>query len=192
HVLSDRGAEEAVCRRRSRGCRQKMKRVQITDRRAFLVTSMAAGASALLPSMSRAESAPIAQTHAGRVRGSVRDGVNVFLGVPYGADTSGKNRWLPPKPVPGWSGVREATAYGPAPPQVNPMGAPMQEETDLLQKGPFGEDCLRLNVYTPAVGKSSGKRAVMVWFHGGGFAAGSGSAASYDGVNLARKRDVVL
>jgi para-nitrobenzyl esterase len=163
-----------------------------TLRREFLLAAMAAGTSALLPSIGRAESGPIAQTRAGRVRGSIRDGVNVFLGVPYGADTGGKNRWLPPKPVVGWSGVREATTYGPAPPQLNPMGAPMQEETDLLQKGPFGEDCLRLNIYTPAVGKSSGKRAVMVWFHGGGFAAGSGNAASYDGVNLARKQDVVL
>lgn len=164
----------------------------VTQRRGFLIAAMAAGTSALAPSIGRTESGPIAKTRAGRVRGSRRDGVNVFLGVPYGADTSGKNRWLPPKPVIAWSGVQEATVFGPAPPQVNPMGAPMQEETDLLQKGPFGEDCLRLNIYTPAVGESSGKRAVMVWFHGGGFAAGSGNAASYDGVNLARKQDVVL
>jgi para-nitrobenzyl esterase len=169
-----------------------MRRVQLNDRRAFLIASMGAGTTALLPSMGRADSAPVAQTHAGRVRGSIRDGVNVFLGVPYGADTGGKNRWMPPKPAAAWSGVREATTYGPAPPQVNPMDAPMHEETDLLQKGPFGEDCLRLNIYTPAVGRSSGSRAVMVWFHGGGFSAGSGNAASYDGVNLARKQDVVL
>jgi para-nitrobenzyl esterase len=138
------------------------------------------------------ESRPIAQTTAGKIRGSDRDGIKVFLGVPYGADTGGAGRWLPPRPVPAWTGARDALAYGPAPPQTHPMAAPMQEETDMLQTGPFGEDCLTLNLYTPAVGRNSGKRAVMVWFHGGGFAAGSGSATSYDGVNLALKQDVVL
>lgn len=152
----------------------------------------AAGAAVVVAGRARAQSPPVAETRAGRVRGSTRDGIRIFLGVPYGADTGGANRWLPPKPVVPWTGVREATAYGPAPPQTNPMVTPMQEETDMLQKGPFGEDCLTLNVYTPAVGRNSGKRAVMVWFHGGGFSAGSGNATSYDGVNLARKQDVVL
>jgi len=164
----------------------------LTRRRSFLAAALAAGASTVLPAIGRAEPAPIVQTRAGRMRGTVREGVKVFLGVPYGADTGGKNRWLPPKPVVPWSGVRDATVFGPAPPQLNPIGAPLQEETELLQKGPCGEDCLKLNIYTPAVGASSGQRAVMVWFHGGGFAAGSGNAASYDGVNLARKQDVVL
>lgn len=140
----------------------------------------------------RAKAAPVARTAAGRVRGTEREGVNIFLGVPYGADTGGANRWLPPRPPALWTGIRNATAYGSAPPQTNPMATPMQEETDMLQKGPFGEDCLTLNVYTPAIGRNSGKRAVMVWFHGGGFSAGSGNATSYDGVNLARKQDVVL
>ena len=68
----------------------------------------------------------------------------------------------------------------------------MKEETDMLQQGPIGEDCLHFNLYTPAVGANSGRRAVMVWFHGGGFQAGSGNATSYDGSNLARKQDVVV
>ncbi len=71
-------------------------------------------------------------------------------------------------------------------------GAPMKEETDMLQDGPYTEDCLNLDVYTPAIGKNSGKRPVMVWFHGGGFAAGSGGTTSYDGRNLCEKHDVVL
>jgi para-nitrobenzyl esterase len=161
-------------------------------RRAFLSAVVAAGAAALVARVTKAQGQTIAETQAGRVRGLERDGVKVFLGVPFGADTGGANRWLPPKAVLPWSGVRGATTYGPAPPQVRPMSAPMQEETDLLQQGPFDEDCLKLNVYTRAVGKASGKRAVMVWFHGGGFFAGSGNAASYDGVNLARKQDVVV
>jgi len=153
----------------------------------------AAGAAAVAGAVkAAAATAPVAVTKAGQVRGSEREGIKIFLGVPYGADTGGANRWLAPKPPKPWTGVREATAYGPAPPQAHPIMAPMQEETDMLQKGPFGEDCLTLNVYTPAVGKASGRRAVMVWFHGGGFFAGSGNATSYDGVNLARKQDVVL
>jgi para-nitrobenzyl esterase len=158
--------------------------------------SVVAGASAAVLASSvrsaRAADGPTARTAAGLIRGAEREGIKIFLGVPYGADTGGANRWLPPKPVGGWPGVRDALAYGPSAPQSNPAVTPMQEETDMLQKGPFGEDCLTLNIYTPAVGKTSGKRAVMVWFHGGGYAAGSGNATSYDGVSLARKQDVVL
>jgi para-nitrobenzyl esterase len=165
---------------------------EMMGRRTLLGAAGAAGASALVAGGARAAGPPVAQTAAGRIRGSEREGIKIFLGVPYGADTGGANRWLPPKPVVAWTGVRDALVYGPIPPQTNPMVTPMQEETDMLQKGAFGEDCLTLNIYTPAVGKASGKRAVMVWFHGGGFAAGSGSATSYDGVNLARKQDVVL
>jgi para-nitrobenzyl esterase len=163
---------------------------QMTRRQAL---AAAAGAAVSIPTASSmAQAAPVAETRTGRVRGAERDGVKIFRGVPYGADTGGANRWLPPKPVVAWSGIRDATAYGPAPPQALPMVTPMQEETDMLQKGPIGEDCLTLSVYTPAVGAGSGKRAVMVWFHGGAFMAGSGNATSYDGVNLARKQDVVL
>jgi para-nitrobenzyl esterase len=164
------------------------------DRRAVLngAGALAGGCVALSGRAEAAQARPVAQTTAGKVRGRVRNGAKVFLGVPYGADTGGANRWLPPKPPVAWTGVREAVAYGPAPPQTTPLSTPMQEETDMVQQSPVGEDCLSLNVYTPAVGRKSGKRAVMVWFHGGGFSAGSGNATSYDGTNLARKHDVVL
>jgi para-nitrobenzyl esterase len=161
------------------------------SRRLVLMASGAIGAATMTGPALAAES-PVAQTKAGKVRGADRNGAKVFLGVPYGADTGGANRWLPPKPPTAWTGIRDALAYGPAPPQTTPLATPMQEETDMVQQSPVGEDCLTLNVYTPAVGKASGKRAVMVWFHGGGYAAGSGNATSYDGVNLARKQDVVL
>jgi para-nitrobenzyl esterase len=170
----------------------------MTKTREFLAnrrTIVAGGGAAALASVAggaRAAEAPTAQTTAGRIRGADREGIKVFLGVPYGADTGGANRWLPPKPPTPWTGVIDAVAYGPAPPQTTPISTPMQEETDMVQQAPVGEDCLKLNVYTPAVGKASGKRAVMVWFHGGGYSAGSGNATSYDGTNLARKQDVVL
>jgi para-nitrobenzyl esterase len=151
----------------------------------------AVGAASVMSQASAAES-PVAQTKAGKIRGAEREGIKIFLGVPYGADTGGANRWLAPKPPVAWTGIRDALTYGQASPQVTPMVTPMQEETDMLVQSPVGEDCLALNIYTPAVGKASGKRAVMVWFHGGGFAAGSGNATSYDGVNLCRKQDVVF
>jgi para-nitrobenzyl esterase len=162
------------------------------DRRAVIV---AAGAAAAMTGAGQALAAaggPVAATTAGRIRGAEREGIKIFKGVPYGADTGGANRWLPPKPAAKWTGIKDCLEYGPAPPQPSPIAAPMKEETDMLQQSPMGENCLTLNLYTPAVGPNSGKRAVMVWFHGGGYAGGSGNATSYDGVNLARKQDVIL
>jgi para-nitrobenzyl esterase len=133
---------------------------------------------------------PVATTRFGRIRGYEDGPIKVFKGVPYGADTGGANRWLPAKPPKPWPGVRHATEQGPMCPQM--FGAPMAEETALLQRGPMTEDCLNLDIWTPAVGPASGARPVMVWYHGGGFSGGSGGAASYDGRNLCEKQDVVL
>jgi para-nitrobenzyl esterase len=165
-------------------------RVQ-SDRREFLKGTVAAGGAILIGHRKAlAAAGPVADTAYGKIRGYADGPIKVFKGVPYGASTEGANRWLPAKPPKAWSGVREATQQGPMCPQR--IGAPMKEETDMLQTGPYTEDCLNLDVYTPAVGKNSGKRPVMVWFHGGGFAAGSGGAISYDGRNLCEKHDVVL
>ena len=162
-----------------------------SDRRRFLKGSVAAGG-AILIGRQRAMAAggPVADTAYGKIRGYADGPIKVFKGVPYGASTEGPHRWLPAKAPKPWSGVRDTTQQGPMCPQRT--GAPMKEETDMLQNGPYTEDCLNLNLYTPAIGKNSGKRPVMVWFHGGGFAAGSGGATSYDGRNLCEKHDVVL
>jgi para-nitrobenzyl esterase len=132
---------------------------------------------------------PVVEIATGRIRGLSLQGSVAFKGVPYGAPTSGNGRFMPPQPPAAWTGVREATAYGERAPQ--PFRAMVPEIGDLLTgTGPMSEDCLKLNVWTPAVG--TGRRPVMVWMHGGGFRTGSGNSPLYDGEALARKHDVVV
>jgi para-nitrobenzyl esterase len=128
------------------------------------------------------------QTAAGRMRGVVRYGVNQFWGVPYAASTAASNRFMPPAKVAAWTGVRDCFQVGNRSPQ-DPDG-PISEVFALDRQEPMSEDCLNLNVFTPALG--SGNRPVMVWLHGGGFAGGSGNWLLYEGTNLARKEDVVV
>jgi len=135
------------------------------------------------------------QTTNGVVRGMANTGIKVFRGIPYGADTSGANRFMPPrKPAP-WTGARAAMGYGPISPQT-----PSGYRSDYAQLimwdrhvgcGGMGEDCLSLNVYTPGV-NDGGKRAVLVSFHGGGWATGSANAPMYDGGQLSLLGDVVV
>ena len=135
---------------------------------------------------------PAVETAHGHIRGYARNGVFAFKAVPYGADTSGSNRFMPPqKPAP-WAGVRPCLYHGYVSPQGARMGWKNNEESWLFSwdDGFQNEDCLNLNVWTPAL--DNGKRPVMVWLHGGGFSAGSATELpSYDGESLAR-RGVVL
>jgi para-nitrobenzyl esterase len=129
----------------------------------------------------------VADTSAGRVRGVVIDGVNVFKGIPYGAPTSGKNRFRPPvKPV-SWTGMRDALVYGATAPQTSDNSGTTAAGSPIQQS----EDCLVLNVFTPGL-KDARKRPVMVWLHGGGFSSGSGSGRILDGTSLAHTHDVVV
>lgn len=119
------------------------------------------------------------ETAYGTLRGSRRDGVNTFKGVPYGGQVSGEYRFRRPAALQPWSGVRDALALGA--PAIQP---PRQNEPEPA------EECLFLNIWTPA--NDGGKRPVMFYSHGGGFVIGSGGAAIQDGANLARTFDVVV
>src|SRR4029453_11502212 len=158
-----------------------MKMASISSRRRFVkhaaVLLAGAHASRWVRLAAAAETGSvIAETSAGKVRGVVAEGVNIFKGIPYGGTTAGKNRFMPPtKPTP-WAGTLVALDYGPSAPQGSGDVAP----GSLAQS----EDCLVLNVFTPAL-RGGRNRPVMVWLHGGGFSTGSGSKPILDGTNLA-------
>jgi len=175
-----------------------------SGRRTFLKQSSlllaAASAGALLPALSSFAAAQnnaglfvTADTAYGKVQGLDISGIKTFLGVPYGASTAGKNRFMPPqKPAP-WAGVRDALHYGQISPQ--PPADPRLEYVRAIdwdkQPGGMGEDCLVLNIWTPSLASGT-KRTVMVSFHGGGFGTGSSNAPGYYGDPLARFGDVVV
>lgn len=143
------------------------------------------------------EAQPVVETTGGKVRGTIAGGVSIFRGIPYGASTASKNRFMPPVAAQNWSGVRDGFSYGPSAPQ-NPssMRGKVDPRSGFAAYGdadgiPESEDCLVLNVWTPSSG-DGGKRPVMFWCHGGGFAASSGSPLMYAGDKLAIRGDVVV
>lgn len=138
-------------------------------------------------------SAPTARIESGVVEG-MRDGdVSAFLGVPYAADTGGANRWRAPQTVKRWTRIRKATAYGDNCPQVPSSALPGTRPwtAEYEASGPASENCLFVNVWTPA-NASARKLPVMVWIHGGGYATGSGSVPIYRGAPLASRGIVVV
>jgi para-nitrobenzyl esterase len=133
-----------------------------------------------------------AQTTAGRVQGALTGGIFTFKGVPYGAETGGEHRFRAPRPPEPWPGVRSALAYGPCCPQPDRAGWASDEHAFLFDwdDGYPSEDCLRVNVWTPAL---TGARPVLVWIHGGGYEAGScQELPAYDGANFSRRGDLVF
>jgi para-nitrobenzyl esterase len=125
-----------------------------------------------------------AATTAGALRGRRVGELDVFIGVPYAAPPVGDRRWRPPEPVEPWTGARDATVFGPIAPQA--ITAERLAKRGLA----MGEDCLHLNVWTPAA--DDARRPVVVFLHGGGVVLGSPSVALLDGARLAERGDVVV
>lgn len=136
---------------------------------------------------------PIVETADGKVRGIVSGGIAVFKGLRYGADTSGKNRFMPPQPVKKWAGVRDHFDYGNIAPQIPADRRRAYADLILndIQPGGMGEDCLVLNLWTPTPNTTT-KKPVLVRFHGGGFYGGSSNSPGSDGEMLARFGDCVV
>jgi para-nitrobenzyl esterase len=135
----------------------------------------------------------VTTTATGKVQGIANGPVWEFRGIPYGAPTGGRNRFMPPKKPAPWTGVRECFAYTSVCPQTQ---ADIRGEYGQLimwdrQVGGMGEDCLSLNVWTTNIDRGA-KKPVFVSFHGGGFATGSGNAPGFDGKNLAYYADAVV
>jgi para-nitrobenzyl esterase len=161
------------------------------SRRQLLKNSAILASSTFLPSALHAETAPIATTTSGKVRGFFDSGVNVFKGIPYGDDTS-KHRFQPPvKPV-AWTGARDALAFGPQAPQPIHARDGRSSFSPLDEESPVNsEDCLHLNIWTAGL-RDHRKRPVMVYIHGGAYSSSSSNGPVYDGVNLVHRGDVVV
>lgn len=136
---------------------------------------------------------PIVETAQGRVRGLTVGGVKTFKGLHYGGDTSGKHRFMPPRPPLKWAGVRDAFDHGQIAPQIpNSRRNPFLSLTMYdIQPGGMGEDCLVLNIWTPTIDRNA-KRPVLVHLHGGAFELGSGNSPNFDGEEMARFGDCVV
>jgi para-nitrobenzyl esterase len=193
----------SVDERHGYGVEPEVRSCPTISRRALLTCAMLGGASLLTKrslagtnrnAATNATNRPIIRTAAGKVSGSVDEGVSIFMGIPYGASTAGANRFLPPQKAVRWAGVRPASTYAPMAVQI-----PVTDRTYLeLLHGlypilpyPMSEDCLFLNVWSPELG-SECRRPVMVWLHPGGYSIGAGNSPWSDGKNLARSRDVVV
>lgn len=150
-----------------------------TSRRELLQSSLLVVGAMGLPAIVHAANgiSSILETRSGKVAGTKSHGVHVFKGIPYGADTR-TTRFLPPQPPVAWKKTRDALSYG--------ASCPQQSSREQMS-----EDCLFLNVWTPAL-RDGGKRPVMVYFHGGEFSSGSGSSSLYDGTRLCLRGDVVV
>lgn len=132
----------------------------------------------------------IVQTESGKVGGYIENGMYIYKGIPYAK----AERFMPPVAPDKWEGIRSSRSYGPTCPQGKRMGWYSDEHAFAFNwdDGYPDENCLRVNIWTPGINDGK-KRPVMVWLHGGGYAAGSGQELpSYDGANLAKKGDVVV
>lgn len=135
-------------------------------------------------------SSAVVDTDCGKVAGYIRNGIHIYKGVPYAK----AERFMAPVEADHWDGIRSCRHFGPTAPQAPRAGYGNDEIAFAFDwdDGYTGEDCQRLNIWTPGINDNK-KRPVMVWLHGGGYSAGSGQEQpGYDGANLASKGDVVV
>lgn len=132
-----------------------------------------------------AQDAPQVQTGNGILEGINESGIKVFKGVPFAAPPVGNLRWAAPQPVQKWDGIRKADEFGPNPMQENVFGDMMFGTKKM------SEDCLYLNIWTPAKTMDE-KLPVFIYFNGGGLMAGSGSEPRYAGLSMARRGIVAI
>ena len=145
------------------------------------------------PILQIGENIAVAETSYGKVRGFVLRGITTFLGIPYGADTSGANRFMPPQKPAAWTDIYPAVWWGNTAPQnmERRYSNAYASFVDHWNYDDVSEDCLRLNVWTPSL--DSKKRPVMVWLHGGGYTNGNAiEQDGYNGENFSRKGDTVF
>jgi len=136
---------------------------------------------------------PIVETAQGKLRGLLSSGISIFRGISYAADTSGKNRFMPPQPLENWAGVRDALHWGDVAPQIPGNRRHTYADLIMVDRNPsgMGEDNLSLNLWTPEVNPNA-KKPVIVVLHGGGFYSGSGNSVGMDGEQMARFSDCVV
>ena len=164
-----------------------LKTSAMASRKDALRFGVLAGAAALIlaicipGSEARAQTpAPVVKTSSGAVRGTTRDQVRQYFGIPYAAPPVGPLRWRAPQPAASWTGVREAAKFGATCAQLKTLGDFADPSTS--------EDCLFINVFAPE--KKGAKKPVMAWIHGGGLTVGQSDG--HDGSGLAAQEDVVV
>jgi para-nitrobenzyl esterase len=135
----------------------------------------------------------IVETRYGKVQGYEQGSISIWKGIPFAQPPTGELRFRAPQPPASWTGVREATAFSPMAPQLPEMGADMVGDMgaeQAVKPRPMSEDCLYLNVWSPAADQE--KRPVMVYIHGGAFTLGSASDPWYDGASFAANHNIVV